>query len=157
MGEDKPAYWKSLRRAGRMRKAEGELGGFGNGGDGFRGVVGFGVRGPDRAGPGEIVGASPDDVDVHLTDDVADAGDVEFFGLEGFLDEVRDFANEECDFGEFLRRELVKVFDFLADFGDDEDPGEGGVFLESDLAAFGDAEEVGAGFEAGMKGKGHGC
>lgn len=63
------------------------------------------------------------DVDVHLADNVANAGDVEFFRLEVVADELRDLPDEQDDFS----GQLVEIFDSFFDCGDDEEPGESGV------------------------------
>jgi hypothetical protein len=56
-------------------------------------------------------------VDVHLADHVANAGDVEFGGLEMVGDEEGDVADELGDGFVTFGGELVEVFDALVDFG----------------------------------------
>ena len=148
----------SERGIDRMRRAkiESGSGGVSDVGDGL-GVVGLlGFGGPDRAGPGGVGFGASDDMDVHLPDDVTDAGDVEFGGLKVVGEEEGGVADELGDGGELLRGELMEVFDVFIDLGDDEEPGEEGVVLEEDLAAVAVSEEVAAGGEAGMEGEGHG-
>lgn len=95
------------------------------------------------------------DVDVHLADNVANAGNVEFFRLEVVADELRDLPDEEGDFGEVVGGELVEIFDSFFDCGDDEEPGESGVVFQEDLAATTGADEMSAFFQARMEFKCH--
>jgi len=92
-------------------------------------------------------------MDVHLADDVANASDVEFFGLKVGGDEVRNLPDEEGDFGKVVGGELVEVLDVLRNFGDDEDPREGGVVFQEDLTAATFSDEMSARFEARMEGE----
>ncbi len=94
-------------------------------------------------------------MDVHLADDVADAGDVEFVGLKVGGGEVGNLADEEGHFGEVIGGELVEVFDAFFDFGDDKEPRERGIVFEEDLATGATSDEVCSGFEAGVECEGH--
>ena len=71
---------------------------------------------------------------MHLTNDIANAGDVEFFRFEVITHEAGDLTNEEYDFGKFISRELMEIFNSLFDLRNNEDPGEGGVVLEENPA-----------------------
>jgi hypothetical protein len=106
------------------------------------------LESPDGAGPGGIGLGAADDVDVHLADDVSDAGDVEFVGFEMVVDEVRGGTDDKCDLGVSLGGELVEVFNAFLNFRNDEQPGEGGVVFESKMAAADERERMGAFFEA---------
>jgi hypothetical protein len=92
-------------------------------------------------------------VDVHLPHLVANAGDVEFLGLEMAGNEFRNRADDVHYGAISLGRKLVKVLD-AGDFGDDEEPREQRVILEKDAAAVGPPEFVGACGEAGVEGEG---
>ena len=94
-------------------------------------VVGlFGIAAPDNSGPGGIVVETCDDVDMELGDDVADGSDVEFIGLKVVLDKFGNLSDGEHDGGVVGGFEFVEFFDLRINFGDEDEPWEGGVVFE---------------------------
>ncbi len=106
---------------------------------------------PNGARPGRIVLGAPNDVNVHLTNLIADAGDVKLFRLEVLREEARDITNQDGDLKETFERKLMKVFDTLLDLGDDKNPGEEGIVLEEDKAIVAATQWVSSCRESGME------
>ena len=80
----------------------------------------FPLESPDGSRLSGIGPGAADDVNVHLTDDVSDAGDIEFLRLEMVVDEVRGCPDDKYDLGVSLGGELVEVFNALLNFRNDE-------------------------------------
>lgn len=72
-------------------------------------------------------------MDVHLADDVSDAGDIKFVGFEVVGNEGGNLTQEKEDFRKLMGLQLVEIFDPFFDFRHDEEPGEGGIVFEEDL------------------------
>ncbi len=89
---------------------------------------------PDGAWPGDVSLVTPDDVDVHLADDIADGRDVDFVGVKGGTDPVGELSDVEADFAVASGGQLVQLGDGRVHLWDEDEPEEVGVVFEKQLS-----------------------
>lgn len=116
----------------------------------------FAVECPYGSGPCGIGWGAPYDVDVHLPDLIADAGDVEFVWLEMVGKELAHLADGLGDFVVGFRGQLVEVF-CAFHFWHEDDPREKGAVLQEHAAAAEGADFKTARCQPWMKLKCHGA
>lgn len=88
----------------------------------------FFVAGPYGAWPCDIALSSADDVDVHLTDDIANGGDVDFVDIERVFDPCRQTACAGTNLAKNFVGEVMEFSDI--DLGHKEEPEEVRVVFE---------------------------
>lgn len=99
----------------------------------FVAVIKFAVVGPDGAWPGGIVRRAANDVNVHLPDLVADAGDIEFFRRKVAGDKFADLSHRAHDLEVLVGLELVQILNAV-DLGDKQQPREQRVVFQEQAA-----------------------
>ena len=114
----------------------------------------FPIEAPDGGRPCGIIGGASHDVQVHLPDDIADAGDVELFRLKVRCDKFRDSADRGHDFIVLRCGKLVEILDAV-DLRDEKQPWENRVVLQKKSATTEPAEFVASSFKLWVEFKCH--
>ena len=94
------------------------------------GVRFLGTATPHCVGPCRITFGPPNDMNVHLPYNVANATDVQFARFKVFGNKKGDLSYHACHKGKSFRVELVEVLDAGVDFRDDENPGKDLIVFE---------------------------
>lgn len=105
-------------------------------------VVGraVGQESPDDAWPAGVGFGAADDVEVDLTDDVADGGGIDACGAEEIHDEARDGVHFVLDLNAQVAVDFVVVGGL--DFRHKNKPGDARVGVQEEMADFQTAQDV---------------